>query len=294
MTELSDNIYPEWMFWLRPFLIAGVAAGLMLFSSVSAWSKVGGDGGEGGVGVRPGAGLSLKEGAGGLRVSFDLSHEEIFSPLKEGPVDYSTFYDRLKKGGSLVTINTSPVESLALTGLDVYIVAGPMREFDDEEVKALTGFVEEGGSLLVLLHISSPVARLTEAFGVIVSNYVVSEAENTLGESQNFLLKRFSKHPVTEGLKKVAVYGSWGLLAEGPASVVARTSDKAWADMDRDRLFDEGEPRSSFGIIAASKFGAGKVVVVSDDAVFANRFITEADNGRLLENIMKWFKDRGR
>ena len=184
-------------------------------------------------------------------------------------------------------------EGVTLEGVDVYIVAGPSREFLEEEVKALKDFVAEGGSLLVLLHISGPVARLTEAFGVIVSNHVISEEENTLGGSQDFYVTRFSRHPVTAGLKKIAVFGAWGLLAEGGAEIVAKTSERAWADMNRNRLHDEGEPRAGFGVLAVRKFGKGKAVVVSDDAVFSNSFITAADNRKLAGNILDWFKERG-
>ncbi|MBI5809808.1 MAG: hypothetical protein HZB21_01265, partial [Deltaproteobacteria bacterium] len=90
--------------------------------------------------------------------------------------------------------------------------------------------------------------------------------------------------------------GAWGLMAVGGteigAKVVAETSPKAWADINRNRRRDRGETLGSYGIIAVSRHGKGKVVVVADDAPFANKFIKEADNGILAENILRWFASK--
>lgn len=222
---------------------------------------------------------------------FDLAHAEIFSPVKTGPLHYSSFYKRIKRSGEDVYINTDPVTSKSLEGVDTYIIAGPSMELAPDEIAALKDFVNNGGNLLVLLHISGPVARLTENFGIIVSNFVISERDGAInGQSQDFYVTRFSKHPVTDGLKKIAVFGTWGIMARDGARLAAVTSEKAWADINRNRTFEEGEPVQSFGIVAVNEFGKGKVVVVADDAPFANRFIGEADNKKFAENVIRWFK----
>lgn len=227
----------------------------------------------------------------GVKTIFDLSHSEIFSPVKKGPLHYSDFYESLKKSGETVGVNNSKITAKTLEGVKTYIIAGPSKDLGRDEIEALRGFVNSGGNLLVLLHISSPVARLTEPFGIIVSNFVIAEKTDTIkNQSQDFYVTRFNPHPITNGLKKIAVFGSWGLMAEGPAKVLASTSDKAWADMNRNRSFDKDEPVQSFGVLAAAGLGNGKIVVVADDAPFANQFIGEAENRQLAENIMKWFK----
>lgn len=222
---------------------------------------------------------------------FDLAHSEIFSPVKDGPLNYTLFYDVVKQSGEEVGINKEPVTRARLTGVKTYIIAGPVQPLSALEVSTLESFVKEGGNLLVLLHISQPVAQLTNAFGIAVSNFTLGEKEGLIGnKTQDFHVTNFGPHAVTSGISKIAVFGTWGLMAEEPAMVVAATGGKAWADMDRNRKFDEGEPVQEFGIVAVSEYGRGKVAVVADDAPFANRFIGEADNRRLAENIMRWFK----
>lgn len=222
---------------------------------------------------------------------FDLAHSEIFSPVKQGPLNYTTFHDMLKHSGEEVGVNREPVTAARLARVNTYIIAGPVAPFSSEEIDALGKFVEKGGNLLILLHISPAVAELTGAFGILVSNFTLGEVTGLIdGNSQDFFVTSFGAHPVTAGLEKVAVFGTWGLMAEEGALTVAATSPKAWADVDRNRKFDKGEPVQEFGIVAVAEAGKGKVVVVADDAPFANRFIGQGDNRRLAENIIRWFR----
>ncbi|MBI5586751.1 MAG: DUF4350 domain-containing protein [Deltaproteobacteria bacterium] len=231
-----------------------------------------------------------KKAAHGKTV-FDLAHAEIFSPVQTGPLHYSAFYEGFKRAGEDVMVSAVNITPESLEGVKTVVFAGPSRDVWPSEVDSLVKFVHDGGNLLVLLHISKPVARLTEPFGIIVSNFVVSEPENNIGgQSQDFYVSKLAPHPVTEGVKKIAVFGTWGLMTENKAQTVAATSDKAWADLNRNRVLDKGEPVQSFGIVAVNQFGKGKVVVVTDDAPFANKFINEGDNKKFTDNIIRWFK----
>lgn len=225
------------------------------------------------------------------RTVFDLSHAEIFSPVETGPLHYSAFYEGFRKAGEDVSVSMVKVTPESLKGVKTFVFAGPSRDLWPDEIEALVQFVRGGGNLLVLLHISKPVARLTEHFGILVSNFVISQpANNIAGQSQDFLVTKINKHPLTTGVKKIAVYGTWGLMTEDKAVTVAATSDHAWADLNRNRIYDKDEPVQSFGIAGVAEFGKGKVVVVADDAPFANRFINEADNKKFSDNIIRWFK----
>lgn len=222
---------------------------------------------------------------------FDLAHHEIFSPIKDGPLNYSEFYKLVKENGGAPGVNDKPVTAESLKGVKAYVIAGPIQPFTAQEIAALESFVRNGGNLLVLLHISFPVAELTSSFGIVVSNFTIGETTGLIeNKPQDFLVTKFVQHATTARVEKIAVYGTWGLMANEPAKVVASTTPKAWADVNRNRTFDKNEPAQEFGIVAVSKYGKGKVAVVADDAPFANQFINGADNRRLAENIIKWFK----
>lgn len=236
------------------------------------------------------AGVKHPANAGKPRVLFDTSHGEIFSPFRERPVDYSKLARMLGKSGYDVSGNDRRISADVLKGAHLYVLAGPMAEIPPDEVSALVAYVRGGGNLLVMIHITPPVARLTEAFNIYVTNFVISERENIIdNKSQDFHVVRFSGHPVADGLKSIAVFGAWGLMADGDSSIVATTSDGAWADVNRNRQYDAGEPVQGFGMVAAGLFGKGKIVVIADDAPFANAFLGRDDNRKLAFNILKWF-----
>lgn len=224
------------------------------------------------------------------RVVFDLSHGEVFTPTEAGPLNYSIFYNTFKEQGWKVDVTKERISAKTLKGVRTYVIAGPMKTIEDSEIAALHAFVKKGGRLMILLHIAPPAGLLCESFGILVTNFVIGESQDNIeGASQDFYVTRFVKHPITESVNKVALYGSWGLMSgDHNGRIIARTSGGAWADMNRNRSFDAGEPVQEFGVIGVYESGKGKVVVVADDAPFANKFIIAADNGRMAENIIGW------
>ncbi len=235
----------------------------------------------------PGTGISLK----GDRTVFDLSHGQAGSPAQSGPLDYSLFYQTVLSKGGNVEFNFNPVSPHGLTGVSTYIIPGAERRFTADEVSAIVDFVGNGGNLIVLVRSSGPVAELTNAFGIAVSNFKINEKSGNIGnEAQNFSVSNFWPHPVTRGLEQITVYGAWAVLAENGALAVATTSGYAWVDLDEDCAQGPSDPVQTFGVIAIREAGRGKVVVVSDNSPFLNRNLIEADNRRLAENILNWFK----
>jgi hypothetical protein len=225
-------------------------------------------------------------------VLFDKAHGELFSPSGSHPLDYSMFASLFTKAGYELKTQTGTITGEVLKRVQVFVMSGAFKELQPAEVSALVDYVQRGGSVILLLHVSIPVARLTEQFGIIVSNATVYETE---GESQlegkpyNFTVSRFHPHPIFSGVRKMAVYGSWGLMCEGNiARGLATTSPKAFADVTQNKQFDPEDPVQAFGIVASAEKGMGKILVIADDAVFSNAFINEADNIRVGGNIVEW------
>ena len=57
----------------------------------------------------------------------------------------------------------------------------------------------------------------------------------------------------------------------------------------RDGVQGEGEPSMSLGVLVAGKIGTGEFVVIGDDAIFQNKFLSDA-NLVLAQNISVWLK----
>jgi len=222
---------------------------------------------------------------------FDMGHGEIFSPDDGSPSSYTGFYYQFYENGFDLAINDQTINSGSLAGADVLIAAGPMKEFSASEIKEITDFVKDGGALLILTHISSPVNPLVQEFGISVSGNVTVEGENQIKSSpQDFVVMDFENHSITKDIKQIAVYGTWSVEAKEPGRIIAWTSDSAWSDTNRNRKLDTGiEKTERLGIVAITEYGGGKVVVVADDAVFIDMFLSEGDNVQFGENIINWF-----
>jgi hypothetical protein len=228
------------------------------------------------------------------RAVFDIYHGEIFPPLGETTSSYSELYKQLQNNGFDTSINVNPITQDALSNVNVLVFVGPMTKFETQEINAIKKFVQNGGNLLVLAHISSPLNGLMQEFNITISGSVTSESENLIDSSpQNFFVKDLENHTITKGIKQIAVFGSWSLQSKEPARTVAWTSKTAWSEVTKNMKFDnESEKQERLGIVSAVEYGRGKVVVITDDAVFLNKFIDIADNRMLGENIILWFKEK--
>ncbi|MEK9137929.1 MAG: DUF4350 domain-containing protein [Bacteroidota bacterium] len=223
---------------------------------------------------------------------FDRAHGELFGPTGSHPLDCSTFASLFKEEGYVIKTQDRAITPDALRGVSVLIISGAFKDLAVSEVDVIERYVRGGGNVIVLLHVSSPVARLTERFGIIVSNATVYETDKEAQIDEkpyNFFVSRFHSHPIVSGVKRMAVYGSWALMCEGKnARLLAMTSPKAYADITGNKKLDPEDPIQAFGIVASSETDAGKVLVVADDTVLSNGFITEVDNIRLARNIVRW------
>ena len=226
---------------------------------------------------------------------FDMGHGERFSPNDGNPRSYTEFYYKLHEQGFDVEIVTTPLTSSVLLGADLLVIAGPMDEFSNEEINDISSFVREGGNLLLLVRIVPPVNDLIEDFGIVCLNYIESDGENqTYVSMQNVHLLDIDEHAVTEGIESIAVFGPWPLDVSEPARIVAWSLDGAWMNVD-DYMkpnLNYGEP-DRIGVIAVSEYGGGKVVVITDDFLFIDAFVSRWDNRLLRDNIISWFNGSG-
>jgi len=135
---------------------------------------------------------------------------------------------------------------------------------------------------------------LLPQLGIAMSSLAVSEQENILGASdKEFMVKDLAPHPLTMGLKSFNIYGGWALLEKNKdIAVIARTSPKAWVDLDQNGRFSGKDAVQAFAMVLAGRTGSGVFAVFGDDAIFQNRFLQDG-NLTLARNLAAWFCARG-
>jgi hypothetical protein len=228
-------------------------------------------------------------GAQPATVLFDQGHGEMFGVDKDGPLQLSALAERFGAEGFTVRTGNETLTADQLSGIDALIVSGPFVPLAPEEIEDVLRFVMDGGHLAVMLHIGPPALSLLHRLGVDVANGVVREVSGLIDEEPlDFYVADLSSHPLTLGLRRIAVFGSWAVTGFGEGTeILARTGPKAWVDLDRDQKLGRQDAVQAFGIAVAGRLGNGRFVVFGDDAIFQNRFLAE-HNAALADNLVRW------
>ncbi|RJX25674.1 MAG: DUF4350 domain-containing protein [Desulfurivibrio sp.] len=223
-------------------------------------------------------------------VLFDQSHGQHFLVEANRPLDLSGLARVFTEQGAEIRTTIFPISDALLRGVSVLIISGPFAPLTPTEVLAITKFIYHGGKLAVMAHISQPLMGLLPQLGIAMSSLAVAEQENIIGaNAREFTVKDLTPHPLTIGLAGFTIYGGWALLEKKKdITVIARTSPRAWVDLDQNGRLSAPDARQAFAMVLAGRSGSGAFAVFGDDAIFQNRFLKEG-NLQLARNLAAWF-----
>lgn len=220
---------------------------------------------------------------------FDEGHSQQFLAGRDGALDLSGLAEVFREAGLEVRVSRGPLDDGALAGVSALVISGPFAPLAPGEIAAVRRFVEGGGRLAVMIHVSQPVLGLLVDLGLQVSRGPIHETDAVIaGRGTDFAVTRFEPHPLTDGLERLAVFGCWGLRSPDDArAAIARTGPRAWIDSNRDGQLTRGEPVEAAGVLVAGTAGRGAFAVYGDDAIFQNRFL-RAHNLEPARRLARW------
>lgn len=223
-------------------------------------------------------------------VLFDQSHGQQFLVEKNRTLDLSGLADLFAEEGAIIKTNSEPISDALLHGIDVLIISGPFAPVVEKEVNAILKFIHQGGRLAVMAHISQPLGALLSELGVVVSSLPVAEQENIIGSNpKDFTITNLKPHPLTRDMTSINIYGGWALMnTKMNIDIIARTSHKAWVDLNQNGQLNDRDAVQSFALVLAGTLGQGKFAVFGDDAIFQNQFLKDG-NLLLGRNLAVWF-----
>lgn len=221
-------------------------------------------------------------------VIFDHGHGQRFMVNKVGGLHLSGLGRLFDKAGYKLMLAPGKATPHMLSYADVFVISGPFLAYTPEEAEALHDFVGKGGRLAVMSHITMTLDEVFKRFGLTTSSGVIQEKEGLIdGKPTDFYVTGPAKHPLFEGLSRFAVYGAWGLGAEGDGvSVIAETGSGAWLNRERAGSRGGDEKGAPYGLVVAGRLGKGKFVFFGDDAIFQNKFIKD-ENEALAVNLVR-------
>lgn len=228
-------------------------------------------------------------------VLFDQGHDQQFLVENRGELDLSQLGQIFAAKGFQVRSSPAnqPFTDDSLLGISTLIISGAFKPITDTEIQVIKKFLDNGGQLCIMLHISSPLTALLNNLGVAVSNGVIREHNNVPHPESptDFFVADLAEHPLTKGVSHINLFGAWAINPEQPANAIAKTTSQAWIDLNGNKTFDPaGDAIQAFTVAVTGQLGHGHFVVFGDDAIFQNRFLV-GQNQQLANNLASWLRE---
>lgn len=224
-------------------------------------------------------------------IIFDMSHSEVFGPQDPSELGQSKAVERMRAAGYAVQVNTEKISKDTI-GSDVAAVflPGPMVPLMDKERTVLDDFVHRGGTIILTVHVPFPILGTPARYGLPVGTGVMIDP-TLQGDPGVWATSAVKADPLTRGVKTLSVVSGWPvgvspseiadprIVIEAPKGVIV--------DGNNDNSFNDADPQPPYGVVGVADIGSGRVVVLGDDAVFANIVIDTNDNARFLDNLLE-------
>ena len=237
------------------------------------------------------------------RIVFDEFHSESWSvsaeraramqPSDPANASYEHAAEALAARDFVVTRNLdAPIDASLLAGVDVLALlhpcdakwerttSGNSPAFSAEELAVVQAFVRAGGGLLVITEnehdkYGDNLNELLAPMGLRIENGVAFDRTACAGGNPEWVLgEPVEGAELVLRARQACFYRAGWVTAEAPASVAWRTSAQA---------FPPGA-----GLIATAKFGAGRVVVVTDSNLFGDERLASFDHLPLWLDLLYW------
>ena len=192
-------------------------------------------------------------------------------------------------------------EVKALSPRSVLILYVPSKEFTEDEISTLQDFLAEGGGILILGEwgnmdnssntINTFLSRLglKEYFNFdrVVDEYNIALKKLGEGEKDHIVVREFSEHPITHGIKQVGYYSGCSIDVPEDKAVMW-SSEMSFGDLDGDLELDNVEIFGEKTLAFWEKVGDGRLVGVGDSSLVQNEYIDMYDNKKLIRNTILW------
>lgn len=203
-----------------------------------------------------------------IKTSVDFS---MFNTNWNGCSEFAkVLFDR----GKLVPV-LYPYNSIDLKREGVLIVVGPDVRFSSLEIEEVRDFIEEGGTLFI-----------ADDFGLANSLLEGLEVKGKFSDKplgDIFYCKR-ADFPVVARIEDPQLsYGVEKLVLNIP-SVITGLEGEEEVFSSKVSVVGEGKNRRSYPILAEIRYGAGRVILLSDPDILINDMA--AENGKFIDNLV--------
>ncbi len=205
-----------------------------------------------------------------------------FYIYNEGWNGYSKLYSEYKA----VPIYTS-IKDVPLNNNEITIVIPVYRNFTYSEKHYLKKLLEQGYAIILLADIDDSINDVLKYLDLkifINTSEIISDPINNIGDL-NIIYAKYSNSSVNILLDIASTINV--TQAEHNYSVIIRTYNSSYIDLDGSETLDPGEPYGSMIVGLAIPLYKGKLIVISDPDVFINAALDYQGNKYFADHILK-------
>jgi len=168
----------------------------------------------------------------------------------------------------------------------VAFVLAPGRPYGPDDVERVRGFLDRGGTLVVMENFGTPGTALLQDVGAsaTVDGRLIRDEQNHDRAPTMPVATNVTDHPLTSGVDQLTLnYAS--AVEPGGATVLVRTSEFAYLTEDESVDLDDDTELTAAPVATVESVGAGTVVVVSDPSIVINVMLERPDNEAFLQGL---------
>ena len=203
---------------------------------------------------------------------------------------YSDFLKLLKTYGNVNTINNSDLDKNL--NYNTIILITPTQSITKNQVQNLRNFVKQGGRLILITDHTNLYGHLDAVNGLLAS-FKVRMNDDAVFNPKNYFEKAILN---INNLKLKSLYMKTGNSIVPPINAkiwaitrknISEKADYTNQNFFGDLSFTEDDNVGSFPIGITIKYGKGDFVIWNDSTIFSNFAISQKDNIKLLDYIIK-------
>lgn len=207
-----------------------------------------------------------------------------YNPAWDGASDLRAQADAVGADSEIV-LNTSTYGEVE-ESQTVALVLSPDRPYTPGEADRLRRFLRRGGTLVVAEDFGPHGNALLRDLGADArfDGVLVRDERHNYRTPAMPVARNVSDHPLSMDVNALTLnHGS--TLEPGNATVVVRTSEFAYSDVNRNDQLDETETLASSPVVAVEPIGQGRVISVSDPSLFINAMLDRSGNRQFVRNV---------
>jgi ABC-type uncharacterized transport system involved in gliding motility auxiliary subunit len=254
------------------------------------------------------------------KVYFTQGHGErpIQGEGSDGKEGIAQAADALKSENYQVAELLLPAKGEVPADAAAVILAGPTRPLLPEEHAALEHYLSRGGGVLALLdpRAKTDLGTSLVRWGVQAGDDVIVDRElSVLGRPEMVFAQQYGKHPITQGLREVALFYLARSVhptdeAKGRFTELVKSGENSWAERDLDTFFNKGiaergpndlpgpvtlavagtpaVPKAADQDASKDKPAEPRLVVFGDSDFITNQLLDSYRNRDLFVNSVNW------